>query len=92
MFVGANIKKAAKDTFGARKFIACFAHTINLITNGSIDKCVGLNELVEKVRTIVKFIKNSVNVSDELRQYQKNEGLYLIRNYYSTFNKVLFLI
>lgn len=78
MFIGANIKKAAKNTFGIRKFIPCFAHTINLIANYSIDNCEGLNLLVEKVRNIVKYVKNSVNVSDELRQYQANDGLYLL--------------
>ncbi|KAF0713571.1 zinc finger BED domain-containing protein 4-like [Aphis craccivora] len=72
---GANIKKAAKDTFGTRKWIPCFAHTINLIANYSIDNCANLNELVEKVRSIVKYVKNSVNVSDELRQYQANDGI-----------------
>ncbi|XP_016664355.1 uncharacterized protein LOC107885265 [Acyrthosiphon pisum] len=34
-----------------------------------------LNLLVEKVRNIVKYVKNSVNVSDELRQYQANDGI-----------------
>lgn len=81
MFVGANIKKAAKTTFGVWKFIPCFAHAINLISNYSIDNCEGLNELIEKVRCIVKYIKNSVNVSNELRKYKQNNGLYLLPYY-----------
>lgn len=37
--------------------------------NNSIENCTELNELIEKIRYIVKFINKSVNVSDELRKF-----------------------
>lgn len=75
ILIGANIKKAACDTFTRPKFIPCFAHTINLITNNAIENCPNLGKLIEKIRNIVKFVKNSVNVSDQLRKRQQNDGL-----------------
>ncbi|XP_022161703.1 uncharacterized protein LOC111027612 [Myzus persicae] len=71
---GANIKKAAQTTFGVDKFIPCIAHTINLIAEKSIADTNNLSCLLQKVRSIVKFIKNSTIVSDELRKCQTNEG------------------
>lgn len=75
ILIGANIKKAACDTFSRPKFIPCFAHTINLIANNAIEHCPNLSELIEKTRNIVKFVKNSVNMSDQLRKHQQNDGL-----------------
>jgi len=75
LYLAANMKKAAQDTFGIQKFIPCIAHTVNLIADGAITNCKKLNELIEKVRNIVKFVKNSVNVNDELRRKQKNERM-----------------
>lgn len=75
MFIAANMKKAASDIFGSHKYIPCFAHTVNLIANNALDNCTNLNELIDKIRNTVKYIKNSVNVNDELRRIQKNDGL-----------------
>lgn len=76
ILIGANIKKAVCDTFNRPKFIPCFAHTINLIANNAIENCPNfLSKLIEKTRNIVKFVKNSVNVSDQLRKRQRNDGL-----------------
>lgn len=75
MFITANIKKAANDIFGTEKYIRCFAHTVNLIANNALDNCTSFNELIDKIRNTVKYIKNCVNVNDELRRIQKNDGL-----------------
>jgi len=75
MFIAANMKKAASDIFGTEKYIPCFAHNVNLIVNNALDNCTGLNEFIDKIRNTVKYIKNSVNVDDELRRIQKNDGL-----------------
>lgn len=40
----------------------------------SIEKCTTLNDIIVKIRKIVKYIKNSVNLSDELRKLQKDQG------------------
>lgn len=68
------MKKAACDTFGIEKYIPCFAHTINLVVTNSIEKCTALDDIIVKIRNIVKYIKNSVNLSDELRKLQKDQG------------------
>lgn len=72
------MKKAAQDTFGIKKFIPCIAHTVNLIAENALKKTKELDEVIEKVRTIVKFVKNSVNVNDELRKKQLNEGMMFV--------------
>lgn len=69
------MKKAAQDTFGIKKFIPCIAHTVNLIAESALTKTKNLNEVIAKGRNIVKFVKNSVNVNDELRKKQINEGI-----------------
>lgn len=51
-----------------------FAHLINLVAEGSMKKVDGLLDLISKVRNIVKFIKRSVNCSDELRKLQEKDG------------------
>lgn len=65
---GYNIVAAVRRSFEAQH-IHCFAHTLNLVTEAAL-----LNEKIVptiiKVRAIVKYIKNSVNVSDKLRKIQ----------------------
>lgn len=51
------------------RHVPCFAHTINLVTTTAIS-CPTILGTVKKVRDIVKYIKNSVNVSDQLRKIQ----------------------
>ncbi|KAF0748319.1 zinc finger BED domain-containing protein 4-like, partial [Aphis craccivora] len=67
--------KEANETFGVEKYIPCIVHTINLIVTNTIEKCTTLNDIIVKIRKIVKYIKNSVNLSDELRKLQKDQGL-----------------
>lgn len=45
-----------------------------MVAEGSIKKVYGLLDLISKVRNIVKFIKRSVNCSDELRKLQEKDG------------------
>ncbi|XP_025192186.1 zinc finger BED domain-containing protein 6-like [Melanaphis sacchari] len=66
--------KAIKENFGENKHLRCFAHSINLVAEGSMKKVDGLLDLISKVRNIVKFIKISVNCSDELRKLQEKDG------------------
>lgn len=72
------MKKAARDTFGRIKHIPCFCHTVNLIAEQAIEKTSNLNSLIEKVRNLVKYVKNSTLISDELRRQQQNEGWYRV--------------
>lgn len=60
--------KVNRDMFGEKKIIPCFAHTVNLVVMNSLDKSNIASTIISKVREIVKFIKRSVNASDELRK------------------------
>lgn len=82
---GANIKKAIVDYFGENRHFSCLAHTINLIVEKSICKTQeenpktkvktgGVPDLLNKVRSIVKYFKKSTKACDELRHLQKSEG------------------
>lgn len=83
---GANMVSAMHQTFGKDRHIPCFAHLINLVTDHILtpkpkedEQQVTLQSpkehisaVIEKVRAIVKWVKNSVNNSDELRKLQIN--------------------
>ncbi|CAH1979242.1 unnamed protein product [Acanthoscelides obtectus] len=83
---GANMVSAIHQTFGKDRHIPCFAHLINLVTDIILKPKPNKDEqeqhihhhhisaVIEKVREIVKWVKNSVNQSDELRKLQINAG------------------
>lgn len=70
----ATMMKMNRAIFGEKRIIPCFAHTLNLIVSKSLEHSGDLMELISKVRGIVKFIKRSVNASDELRKRQIEAG------------------
>lgn len=70
-----TVMKVNREMFGDKKIIPCFAHTINLVVTKSIDDSKICTELIGKVRDIVKYIKKSVNASDELRKRQIDMGV-----------------
>jgi len=72
---GANITKAVNDTFGNHRYVPCFAHTINLVVEKSVRTTDTLTDLLSKVRSIVKYFKQSTSLSDELRKKQINQGI-----------------
>ncbi|XP_043266731.1 E3 SUMO-protein ligase ZBED1-like [Venturia canescens] len=62
-----NMKKAVKDFFGLTKHISCFAHSINLVAEDTMD----FNEattLCMKIKKIVTYFKQSTIAADELRK------------------------
>ncbi|XP_066593218.1 E3 SUMO-protein ligase ZBED1-like [Prorops nasuta] len=63
---GANIKKAIRDGFGAKKQLSCFAHTINLIPSKVLEDGQ-INYVYKKVKSIITYIKKSVIAMDSLR-------------------------
>ncbi|KMQ93224.1 zinc finger bed domain-containing protein 1-like protein [Lasius niger] len=69
-----NIVKAVTQIFGQYKHITCFAHTINLVAKNSMKNCEGLSDIIDKVRLVVKFIKNSTDINNELHQRQVDLG------------------
>lgn len=82
---------AASKFFGKHKHMRCFAHLLNLVVdyvltyrepkeqqpqNVAQDTCRKyLSQLIGKVRAIVKWVKGSVIVTDELKKLQLKEGV-----------------
>ncbi|XP_077272750.1 E3 SUMO-protein ligase ZBED1-like isoform X2 [Temnothorax americanus] len=73
----ANMKKAIVDGFGAEKYLACFAHTLNLVPGNIIKDDAIVKDLCKKIKTIVTYFKHSVPAADELRM---KSTLKLIQN------------
>lgn len=69
---GANIVKAVHDFVGKNKHLPCFAHTLNLVIQRAVSETVGLDAIINKVKTIVSFFKHSVSAHDDLVKVQKN--------------------
>ncbi|XP_067613809.1 E3 SUMO-protein ligase ZBED1-like [Eurosta solidaginis] len=67
--------KLSREIFGEKKMISCFAHSINLVVTNAIENSVNVSLVITHVRNIVKYIKRSVNASDELRKKQKLAGV-----------------
>lgn len=71
---GANMVSAINLFIGKNRHIACFAHTINLVVESSL-KNINALPSIQKVRAIVKWVKNSVKVSDKFRQLQSTHEI-----------------
>ncbi|XP_071574686.1 E3 SUMO-protein ligase ZBED1-like [Temnothorax nylanderi] len=75
---GANIKKAAIDTFGASKHILCFAHTLSHVVPSVMRRLPEVESIFTRVKSIVTITKRSVVAADELKRLQicngKTEG------------------
>lgn len=65
---GTNIVAAVKR-LSENVQIPCLAHTLNLVLE-SIEGIETVQDLISKVRDIVKYIKNSATQSDKLRSLQ----------------------
>jgi len=64
---GANIKKAVKDIFGDARHIACFAHSINLVAEDTMNFPDAIS-LCAKIKKIVTYFKQSTIAADALRK------------------------
>jgi len=58
--------------FGQGRHIICFAHAIDLVAENFIKNSKGFDNLVNKVRSAVKFVKSSTNLTKELHQCRIN--------------------
>lgn len=63
----ANIKKAVRDIFGSTKHIACFAHSINLVAEDTMNFQNAIS-LCTKIKRIVTYFKHSTIAADALRK------------------------
>lgn len=63
----ANMVKAIELAFGKKKHIPCFAHTLNLVAEGTM-ACSEWQNIVSKIKSIITWFKQSCIASDELRK------------------------
>jgi hypothetical protein len=63
-----NIKKAINSHL-QRKHFGCYALTLNLIVQDSLEE---VQELVNKIKTIVAHFKRSTTANEKLIAYQQN--------------------
>ena len=77
-----NIKKAITEEFGSDKWLPCLAHTLNLIPAKLIKSDV-IDTIHKKVKSIVKYFKQSVSAADALRLVSE---LMLIQNVETRWN------
>lgn len=89
----ANICQAVCDVFGKEKQLSCFAHTLNLVPNNVLDENPNIKELINKVKSIVTFFKQSVIATDELRKAQfTNVPLKLLQDVSTRWNSTFYML
>ncbi|XP_064475342.1 E3 SUMO-protein ligase ZBED1-like [Ornithodoros turicata] len=71
----ANIVKAAENLFGKGRHLHCFAHILNLMASESLHACTNASSLINEVKSIVTFLKQSVKAMDLLRSEQRKNGV-----------------
>ncbi|XP_054734583.1 uncharacterized protein LOC129242048 [Anastrepha obliqua] len=71
---GANIVKSIYNTFGKNHHIPCFAHTLNLICDSSLNT-PEVSNIITSCRAIVTWFKRHVKANDNLRQLQISAGI-----------------
>lgn len=93
-----NMVKAINDTYGRRKHLRCFAHTLSLVYPDALKATPHLIELISKIKRIVTLTKHSVVAADELRRLQMLEGktegttLKLIQEVPTRWNSAFYMI
>lgn len=63
----ANIKRAVKDCFGEDKYLACLAHTVNLVVSLVLEKDLNVAGIISNNKDIVAYFHRSCVASDQLR-------------------------
>lgn len=89
----ANMSKSIDLTFGKKRHLHCFAHQLNLIAEKSIRTTASLQEIIDKIKNIVSWFKQSVIAADELRKAQNNgEEKKLIQMVPTRWNSTFYMI
>ncbi|XP_025408821.1 zinc finger BED domain-containing protein 4-like [Sipha flava] len=70
----ANMIKAIDLAFDKKRQIIFFAHALNLVAQQAISNVPELTTLISKVKNIVRWFKQSVVASDDLRKTTKGDG------------------
>ncbi|XP_011685763.1 PREDICTED: zinc finger BED domain-containing protein 1-like [Wasmannia auropunctata] len=89
----ANICRAVCDVFGKEKQLRCFAHTLNLVPNNVFDESPNIKELINKIKNIVTYFKQSVVAADELRKAQSIDvPLKLLQDVSTRWNSTFYML
>lgn len=86
----ANMVKAIELAFGKKKHIPCFAHTLNLVAEGTM-ACSEWQHIVSKTKAIVTWFKQSCIASDELRKATSAETK-LIQSVPTRWNSTYYMV
>lgn len=90
---GANIVKAVSDIFGKNKHLPCFAHTLDLVASKITDNVDYIKSIIDKVKSIVTYFKQSVAAADELRRAQPtNNILKLVQSVPTRWNSTFYML
>lgn len=79
----AYMKKAVIDCFGEEKYLPYFAHTLNLVSASLLDEYKDINDIINKLKSIVTYFKNSFVASEFLCEVTQ---LTLIQSNYTRWN------
>jgi len=74
-----------------KRHILCFAHTLNLVAQHVISSVPELTHLISYVKNIVKWFKQSVVASNELRKATKGEGK-LLQEVLTRWNSIFYML
>lgn len=90
---GNNIVKAVSDLFTKNKHLPCFAHTLDLVACRVTYGNYLIKPIIEKVKSIVTFFKQSVVSADQLRKSQpENNILKLTQCVPTRWNSVFYML
>ncbi|CAI6367127.1 unnamed protein product [Macrosiphum euphorbiae] len=65
---GSNILGAVKKTFTPEKHLPCFAHTLNLVSERTLGNLADVQQVINKIKSVVTYFKHSVVACDELKK------------------------
>jgi len=59
---------AVKKTFTPEKHLPCFAHTLNLVSERTLGNLADVQQVINKIKSVVTYFKHSVVACDELKK------------------------
>lgn len=90
--------KVVKDSFGNNKALQCCAHCLNLLVEQALQDSPNLSLIIDKVKKIVTYSKQSVKVADVIKEIQKSNGktetivLKLMQSCPTRWNSIFFML
>lgn len=66
--------KAVKDSFGNNKALQCYVHCLNLLVEQALEDSPNISLVIDKVKKIVTYKKQSFKAADVIKEIQKSNG------------------